>query len=156
MSAVLDERPVFRPMRPADLDTVLAIERTIYAHPWTPGNFRDALQAGYSCWIMECGGYLAGYGVLMPGVKEAHLLNISVAQPWQRRGLGRQLLQYFIRMARGWQAERIFLEVRPSNLPARALYADAGFRELAVRREYYPADERGREDAILMVLELSR
>ena len=154
MSAVLAERPVFRPMRPADLDAVLAIERTIYAHPWTPGNFRDSLQAGYSCWIMECGGYLVGYGVVMLGVKEAHLLNISVAQPWQRGGLGRQLLQYLIRVARGWDAERMYLEVRPSNVAARALYAAAGFRELAVRREYYPADGLGREDAILMVLEL--
>jgi len=154
MSAVLQEKPTFRPMRSSDLDAVLVIERAIYTHPWTLGNFRDSLQAGYSCWIMECAGYLVGYGVVMPGVKEAHLLNVSIAQPWQRRGLGRQLLEYFIRVARGWEAERMLLEVRPSNVAARALYEDAGFSAKAVRREYYPVDGKGREDAILMALDL--
>jgi ribosomal-protein-alanine N-acetyltransferase len=153
MSAVLSHAAVFRPMRIADLDAILAIEQRIYAHPWTAGNFRDSLLAGYSCWLMECGGCLAGYGVLMMGVREAHLLNLSIATDWQRRGLGRTLLHHFIRVARGCEAEHMFLEVRPSNEAARALYADTGFRELYVRRNYYPADA-GREDAILMGLDL--
>ncbi len=142
-----------RPMRRADVQPVLAIEQDIYAHPWTLGNFRDSLQAGYSCWVMECERYLVGYGVLMVGVQEAHLLNVSVAREWQRRGFGRRLLHHFIDLARGYEAQRMFLEVRPSNLAARALYADNGFRQLAVRRGYYPADE-GREDAILMGMDL--
>lgn len=153
MSAVLSEAPAFRPMRAADVDAIVVIEREIYAHPWTAGNFRDSLQAGYSCWVMECIGYLAGYGVLMLGVDEAHLLNLSVAADWQRRGLGRTLLQHLVRIARDCEAERMFLEVRPSNDAARSLYADAGFRALHVRRNYYPADA-GREDAILMGMDL--
>jgi len=153
MSAVLSQAPVFRPMRAADLHGVLAIERRIYSHPWTPGHFRDSLHAGYSCWIMECGGQLAGYGVLMLGVDEAHLLNLSVAAECQGQGLGRSLLQHFIAIARGCEAQRMFLEVRPSNEAARLLYGDTGFRELYVRRGYYPADA-GREDAILMGLDL--
>ncbi|HTS52098.1 MAG TPA: ribosomal protein S18-alanine N-acetyltransferase [Burkholderiales bacterium] len=153
MSAVLSAVPVFRPMRGSDLDAVLAIERAIYTHPWTPGNFRDSLQAGYSCWVIECGGHVAGYGVLMIGVREAHLLNLSVAAGWQRRGLGRSLLHHFIDVARGCEAQHVFLEVRPSNVAARWLYADTGFRELYVRHDYYPAGA-GREDAILMALDL--
>ena len=153
MSAVLSQASGFRPMRAADLDAVLAIEREIYSHPWTMGHFRDSLHAGYSCWVMECGGHLAGYGVLMSGAGEAHLLNLSVAAHWQRQGLGRSLLHHFIAVARGCEARRIFLEVRPSNEAARWLYADTGFRELYVRRAYYPA-EVGREDALLMGLDL--
>jgi ribosomal-protein-alanine N-acetyltransferase len=153
MSAVLSQAPVFRPMRVADLDAVLAIEQGIYSHPWTPGHFRDSLHAGYSCWVMVCGGHIAGYGVLMIGVSEAHLLNLSVAADRQGQGLGRSLLHHFIAIARGCEARRIFLEVRPSNQAARWLYADTGFRELYVRRGYYPASA-GREDAILMGLEL--
>jgi ribosomal-protein-alanine N-acetyltransferase len=102
---------------------------------------------------VECAGYLAGYGVLMIGVSEAHLLNLSVAADWQGQGLGRSLLHHFIAIARGCDAQRIFLEVRPSNEAARWLYADTGFRELYVRRGYYPAGA-GREDAILMGLDL--
>lgn len=153
MSAVLKELPSMRPMRRADVDDVLAIEQDIYAHPWTLGNFRDSLQAGYSCWVMECEGYLVGYGVLMAGVQEAHLLNLSVARDWQRRGFGTRLLHHFIDLARSYEAQRMFLEVRPSNAAALALYAGNGFRRLYVRRGYYPADE-GREDAILMGLDL--
>lgn len=153
MSAVLSPVPVFRPMSAADLDAVLPIEQNIYSHPWTLGHFRDSLHAGYSCWIMECGGAVAGYGVLVIGVGEAHLLNLSVAAEWQRQGLGRSFLQHFIAIARDCEARRILLEVRPSNEAARWLYADIGFRELYVRRGYYPA-ETGREDAILMGLDL--
>ena len=153
MSAVLSQAPAFRPMGSADLTAVLTIEQRIYTHPWTPGHFRDSLHAGYSCWLMECGGDLAGYGVLMTGVGEAHLLNLSVAPDWQGQGLGRSLLHHFIDIARSCEARRMFLEVRPSNQAARWLYADTGFRELYVRRGYYPAGA-GREDAILMGIDL--
>jgi ribosomal-protein-alanine N-acetyltransferase len=153
MSAQLDSLPKLRPMRAPDLDRVMEIEPAIYTHPWSRGNFDDSLKAGYSCWVVECEGVVAGYGVLMIGVKEAHLLNLSVAQDWQGHGLGRFLLDQFIRIARDSDAVQMFLEVRPSNQAARHLYAENGFREIAVRRGYYPA-ARGREDAILMGLVL--
>lgn len=155
MSAVLkEEQPRLRPMQPGDLEAVVAVEQAIYSHPWSLGNFRDSLQAGYSCWIMEQAGRIVGYGVLMVGVREAHLLNLSVAKDWQRRGFGRRLLEHFVELARHYEAQRMLLEVRPSNLAARSLYAQAGFRELAVRRGYYPA-EQGRENAILMGMRLA-
>ena len=153
MSAQLDSLPKLRPMRVADLDYVTQIEPLIYTHPWTRGNFDDSIKSGYSCWVIDCGGTLTGYGVLMIGVREAHLLNLSVAPEWQRRGLGRFLLEQFVRIARDSDAVQIFLEVRPSNLAARHLYADSGFRDITVRRGYYPAT-LGREDAILMGLVL--
>ena len=149
MSALLDNLPECRPMRVADLDWVMAIEPALYAHPWTRGNFDDSITAGYSCWVVECGSALVGYGVLMIGVREAHLLNLSVAIPWQRRGIGRMLLEHFVQIGRASDAAQMFLEVRPSNRAARRLYAQFGFREITVRRAYYPLG-RGREDAILM------
>lgn len=139
----------YRPMREADLDRVAAIEATLYTHPWTRGNFRDSLVSGYSCWLVELDEAPCAYGVLMVGVDEAHLLNISVAQPCQGRGLGRALLGFFETRAREFSARTLLLEVRPSNLAARTLYRSAGFREISVRRNYYPA-QGGREDAILM------
>jgi len=153
MSALLDNLPEFRPMRTGDLDRVMEIEPALYSHPWTRANFDDSLTAGYSCWVVECGSAVAGYGVLMIGVREAHLLNLSVAQDWQRRGFGRMLIEHFVRVARGSDAAQMFLEVRPSNMAARRLYVDFGFREITVRRGYYPLG-RGREDAILMGMAL--
>ena len=140
-------------MTAADVDAVVAIEGAIYPHPWTRGNFTDSLEAGYHCWIVECGGAVSGYTVVMIAAGEAHLLNLSVAAPWQRRGMGRELLKFVLKLARDYGAGRILLEVRPSNGAAIALYGSAGFNQVAVRRGYYPAGDR-REDAVVMQLAL--
>jgi ribosomal-protein-alanine N-acetyltransferase len=141
--------PRYRRMTERDLDAVVAIEQAIYPHPWTYGNFADSLAAGYHCWILECSGEIAGYTVVMIAADEAHLLNLSVAAPWQGRGLGREALAFVVKLARDYAARRIYLEVRSSNTAARALYAAAGFAEIAVRPSYYPAGS-GREDAVVM------
>ncbi|HEX9687131.1 MAG TPA: ribosomal protein S18-alanine N-acetyltransferase [Burkholderiales bacterium] len=153
MSAQLDLIPRYRRMTAVDLDAVVAIEEAIYPHPWTRGNFSDALAAGYECWVVECGGEQAGYCVVMIAAEEAHLLNLSVGSPWQRRGIGREVLGFALQLARRRGAARVLLEVRPSNEAARALYASAGFAEVATRRGYYPA-HAGREDAIVLELAL--
>lgn len=153
MSALLKEVPAFRPMRVEDLNAVIAIERGIYPYPWTRGNFNDSLKAGYSCWVFECAGSMLGYGVMMLAANEAHLLNLSIAEPWQRQGMGRKLLEHFIRLAKDYRGKMMYLEVRPSNIAALRLYENAGFTLVAVRRGYYPG-ENGREDALLMGLPL--
>src|SRR5688572_1775007 len=84
--------PQFRAMTESDLDAVMAIENVIYTHPWTRGNFVESLAAQSHCRVMEWQGVLVGYAVLMAGAGEAHLLNLSIAASWQRRGLGRELL----------------------------------------------------------------
>lgn len=153
VSAQLDNLPRYRSMTAEDLDHVMAIENEVYAQPWTRGNFHDSLMAGYHCRIMELAGEVVGYSVISVGADEAHLLNLSIAAQWQRRGLGRELLKFMIGLAREFLAYKIYLEVRPSNLAGRALYAGAGFREIATRRDYYPGPG-GREDAVVMELEL--
>ena|SRR6185503_16848376 len=155
MSAQLDSLPRYRRMTAADLDTVLRIEEAVYPYPWTLGNFSDSLGAGYHCWVVECAGAVAGYTVVMIAAGEAHLLNLSVAAEWQRRGIGRELLAFVTKLARDYGATRILLEVRPTNEAALALYAGAGFARVAVRRDYYPAGER-REDAIVLQRELQQ
>ncbi len=149
MSAQLDMLPRYRRMIAADLEAVMMIEEAVYPYPWTRGNFADSLATGYHCWIVECGGEMAGYTVVTVAAGEAHLLNLSVAAPWQRRGIGRELLGFVLRLARDYGAAKILLEVRPSNSAALSLYASAGFAEIALRRGYYPAGD-AREDAIVL------
>jgi ribosomal-protein-alanine N-acetyltransferase len=141
-------------MTAGDLDTIVAIEQSIYAHPWTPGNFSDSLSAGYHCWILESGGAIAGYAVVAIAAAEAHLLNLSIAGPLQRRGLGRRLLSFVVKLACDYAARSIFLEVRLSNEAARALYGAAGFKEIGIRKGYYP-DGGAREDAVVLQLSLT-
>lgn len=143
----------FRPMQAVDLDVIMSIEPLIYAHPWTLGNFVDSLQAGYSAWVLEKQDELIGYALQMMVLDEAHLLNLSIARAYQKQGLGRLLLEHMIQVAKNHRAVHMFLEVRPSNISAIALYENMGFNEMAIRRNYYPA-ANGREDAILMGLAL--
>jgi [ribosomal protein S18]-alanine N-acetyltransferase len=157
MSAVLRPQAsdwLHRPMVPADLDAVMAVELGAYSYPWSRGNFQDSLAAGYLSELrLAADGQLLAYWVAMPGADELHLLNLTVAAPWQRRGHGADLLQRLVRRAEGRGDQTLWLEVRQSNAGARALYRAAGFAEVGLRRAYYPA-LGGREDAVVMRLGL--
>ena len=137
-----------RPMEEDDLPAVLAVERAGYPYPWTEGNFRDCLRAGYCCWVLEQDGALIGHGVLSVAVGEAHVLNVCVHPDWQGRGLGRRILDRLLRLAGEHEADTAFLEVRASNTVAQHLYESAGFNEIGLRRGYYPATN-SREDAVV-------
>lgn len=159
MSAVL--RPSFRlrPMTLADLDVVTTIEYLAYPFPWTRGNFIDSLAAGYPAHVLldeKAGDRLIGYFVAMEGVDEVHLLNITVTPSEQGRGHGREMLDALVDLCRDCGAEQLWLEVRQSNPRARELYRRYGFREVGVRRGYYPAAQGQREDARVMTLALER
>lgn len=153
MSAVLKDPSGFEKMVSADLDAVIRIEQAVYTHPWTRGNFDDSLRAGYHCGTYRLERELIGYFVLMIAVEEAHLLNLSVAADRQRQGIGSTLLREVLRICRTQQARHLFLEVRPSNAAALALYAGFDFKQVAQRRAYYPA-HGGREDALVLNFEL--
>ncbi|MCL2876261.1 MAG: ribosomal protein S18-alanine N-acetyltransferase [Betaproteobacteria bacterium] len=143
----------FAPMSGHDLDWVAGQEAALHRFPWSRKIFADSLVAGYACWLMRDADAPVGYAVVLGVLDEAHLLNISVMHTAQRRGLGSRLLEYLISTVRNSGVRRFFLEVRPSNLPAIALYQRAGFVEIARRKGYYPS-QNGREDAIVMRLEL--
>jgi len=149
VSAVLKDSPQLAPMRDADLAAVLAIENAVYSHPWTRGNFADSLRAGYLCRTWRSGADLLGYFVLLVAAGEGHLLNLSVAGAHQRHGHGSTLLAEAMRLAHGRDAQQLFLEVRPTNAGATALYRRFGFRQVSVRPGYYPA-HGGREDALVL------
>ena len=145
-------RVVWRPLAPDDLPYVAALEAHIHAAPWTLGNFRDALAAGYSTRVAERDGRILAYGVLMVAPGEAQILNISVVSDARRQGLGRTLLHQFLDDARHFGAEQCFLEVRVSNVAAIKLYESSGFTRVARRDSYYPSIAPGhpREDALVM------
>lgn len=146
-------QPALRPMYQSDVPDVMAIEVRAYSAPWTEGIFRDCLHVGYSCWVLEGENGLLGYGVMSAGAGEAHLLNLCVAPEAQGRGYGRMLLRHFVEQAVRYHADTIYLEVRPSNRAAIRLYESVGFHQVGMRRGYYPA-ENGREDAMVLALEL--
>lgn len=151
MSAVIDSPEAdLLPLTEAQLPSVLAIERLAYEHPWTEGNFRDSLRAGYHARLLVAGGELLGYYVAMKGVDEVHLLNLTVAPSWQGCGWARLMLDALALWSRGQGAQWLWLEVRVSNARAQHVYERGGFRRVGERRRYYPAAGGLREDAIVM------
>jgi [ribosomal protein S18]-alanine N-acetyltransferase len=98
-------------------------------------------------------GTIAGYGILSVAAGEAHVLNVCIGNDHRGLGYGRRMMRRLVDLARWYGAERIFLEVRPSNPVAHALYASMGFAEIGRRPAYYPA-KGGREEAIVMALEM--
>jgi ribosomal-protein-alanine N-acetyltransferase len=148
--------PRLCPMELEAVDAVLQVENASYAFPWTRGNFIDSLLANHLAWcLFDAHDALLGYAIAMAGVEELHLLNITVAPAHRRHGHARFMMNHLIRHSRDSGVRVLWLEVRPSNAAAHGLYADLGFERVGVRRHYYPAEGRRREDAWVMRLDLT-
>ncbi|MCU7915136.1 MAG: ribosomal protein S18-alanine N-acetyltransferase [Candidatus Thiodiazotropha sp. (ex Gloverina cf. vestifex)] len=155
MSALLrDPLLSLRPMQQEDLAQVIAIEEAVYPFPWTLGIFHDCLRVGYCCWVILLDDVVIGYGVMSVVIDESHILNLCIHPKWRRKGLGNKLIERLLKVARQHGTETAFLEVRSSNLAALKLYEHLGFVRIGQRKNYYPAADRAREDAVVMSLEL--
>ena len=155
MIAAVHPRTEIRLMLPADLKAVAQIEKTAYDYPWSHGIFRDCLLAGYYSLVIELGGEVVGYGIMSIAASEAHILNLCVHPDSQRQGFGRRMLTALLMKAEQCETRKVFLEVRPSNRAALALYESLGFERVGIRPDYYQADY-GREDAVVLASSLPR
>lgn len=141
-----------RPLQTNDIETLVAVEASAHSHPWNSGLFRDCLQGRQMCVLAWAEQRLVGYFVVTAAAGESELLNITVAPGFQGRGVGSLLLQHLL-LTLSAVADTVYLEVRASNQQAIGLYHAAGFSEVGIRPNYYPA-ARGREDAIIFALML--
>lgn len=143
----------FRHMRESDLDAVLKVERGAYSHPWSEASVRNCLgNSQDSCWVLlspEEPEEIIGHAICSVIFDEGHVLNLCIARDWQRLGFGRLLLDHIHDQLQKEGAEKIFLEVRSGNRAAYELYLSRGYRQVGVRKNYYPAAE-GREDALVL------
>ena len=146
------DRVLLRRMEMEDLNSVLKNERKAYRFPWTEGIFKSCLCNGDECWIL-LEKKILGHAVLSFAAREAHLLNLCIHPDHQNQGLGKQVLDHVLSVAKRKGALSIFLEVRASNVAAVSLYESTGFNEIGRRRGYYPS-VTNREDAIVFGKEL--
>lgn len=145
----------FAPMTEAQLEAVERLERLAHPHPWQHRHFVDCLESGYQAQLLMAGDALLGYFVAMKGFEEVHLLNITVSPEHQRQGWARVMLDALALWARGQGAQWLWLEARTGNTRAIHVYHANGFRTVGQRRQYYPAADGLREDALVMSLKLS-
>ncbi len=130
------------------------MEKSLYAFPWSLGNFRDSLNAGYDCWVACHGEQVVGYAILMVALDEAHLLNIAVDSGWQNRGIGRAFLDFMLDAAREAKCQIVYLEVRPTNaLRPAPVPRRRGSSRSPSGRPTIPA-RGGREDALFLGITL--
>lgn len=138
----------FRPMTLQDITQVMIVEQEVYEFPWSDRIFSDCIRVGYLCWLALLDKLIIGHAVISVTTDESHMLNLSIAIKHQRRGFGRQFVEFLVQQAAGREAQTMLLEVRPSNVAAINCYSAAGFNEIGSRKGYYPAPD-GREDALL-------
>ena len=144
-----------RAMVHEDLTQISDIERRSYDFPWSHGVFRDCLLAGYNCIVIERADIVVGYAILSVAAGEAHILNLCVDPKYRHLRYGERLLDEVLLRARRADVSEIFLEVRPSNTAAIALYKKKGFHQITRRLAYYQSKD-GREDAAVLCKVLNR
>lgn len=154
----------FAPATNADLPLLAQVAASASAHPWSLRHFQDSLHGGHHVLMLvgepthpdapaptlPDGRWLLGFFVAMKVMDEVHLLNITTAPEHQRQGWGGVMLDALTLWARQQDCAWLWLEVRASNQPARALYHKTGFCEVGLRRSYYPNGSLPREDAVVM------
>jgi ribosomal-protein-alanine N-acetyltransferase len=134
-----------------DLARAYEIETRAHAFPWSEKTFASNQGERYLNYRLLVGDVMAAFAITQVVLDEATLFNIAVDPAWQRKGLGRQLLEHLIGELEKRGVLTLWLEVRASNTAAIALYESLGFNEATIRRNYYPTAQ-GREDAIIMAL----
>ncbi len=144
----------FRPMTLDDVDAVMLLENEVYQFPWNDRIFRDCIRVGYDCWLALSEETVVAHAVISVAAGESHILNLSVNGNLQGKGIGRQFIQFLLKIARNKRAQIMMLEVRPSNTRAINCYNSAGFNEIGCRKDYYPAPN-GKEDALLFARHIS-
>ncbi|WZY00469.1 ribosomal protein S18-alanine N-acetyltransferase [Bacillus sp. FSL W7-1360] len=145
--------PSIRMMTFADIDQVLAVERSAFKRPWKREAFESELNvknvAHY--FVMEAAGEIIGYCGVWKVIDEAQITNIAIHKKAQGNAYGEWLLRFVMTWLHGVGAEKLSLEVRPSNLAALALYQKLGFNKIGIRKNYYADDL---EDAWVMEVKI--
>ena len=135
-----------------DIDAIVAIEKSSMPNPWHRDNYLEAIQSNHAfIMVVVDGNAIAGFAVFYMTPPESELPDIVVVPSYRGKGIGKELLNRCICELKSKAVDTIFLEVRPSNNPARSLYTKMGFEEIGKRKYFYTNPI---EDAICMVLRM--
>lgn len=137
---------------PADIDEIMEIENVSFTSPWSRESYEELIPLEtISFWVAKTAGKVAGYMLLQRMISEMELHTFAVSPDLRRRGIATKLLEHMRDEAKKAGVKFIFLQVRPTNKEARALYEKFGFKSIGMRRRYYR--DNG-EDAIVMKMEI--
>lgn len=137
-----------RPMTKEDCVQVAAIEATSFSLPWSLKAFTETVEKeNFRYFVAEEEGEIIGYCGFLFVLDEAEIPNVCVKSSARKRGVGKQMMSVLMEEAKKLGMAVLYLEVRESNTPARALYKSLGFEENGIRKNFY---EHPVEHAVLM------
>ena len=143
---------MIRKMTEADVAAVAELEKQCFSMPWSENSIRSELDNELSLWLVaEDQGVVCGYVGSQTVLDESDVMNVAVSESARGKGIGEALMRQLMVELSAIHSEKLTLEVRASNLPARGLYAKLGFSEVGVRKNYY---RDPREDALILSISL--
>ena len=143
---------MIRKMTEADVAAVAELEKQCFSMPWSENSIRSELDNELSLWLVaEDQGVVCGYVGSQTVLDESDVMNVAVSESARGKGIGEALMRQLMVELSAIHSEKLTLEVRASNLPARGLYAKLGFSEVGVRKNYY---RNPREDALILSISL--
>ncbi len=142
------------PVLENDFDRLFEIEQQAHLVPWAKGTLLNSQGERYLNLKLSVENRIVAFAICQFMLDEATLFNIAVDPAYQGKGYGKQLLQALIAQLQQKQITTLWLEVRASNTTAQKLYFSLGFNEVTVRKNYYPTQDGGRENAVVMALYL--
>ena len=138
----------FREMAPEDADAVEVVEKACFSIPWSRDSFwKEAANENTLYLLALDGERVIGYAGCWISFEECQITNVAILPEYRGQGIGTKLFGAIIEAVKAKGVTAMTLEVRPSNAPARALYARYGFKDAGRRPHYYQDDG---EDAIIM------
>jgi ribosomal-protein-alanine acetyltransferase len=146
-------------IRRFEVADAIAVQALAAAAPlaaqWSLQSYKGMLEAGHAAWVATGDGEkLSGFIVARTISGEAEILNLAVATDCRRSGIASALWNAALKNFAMTGVQRIFLEVRASNLAAIAFYRKHGFAKVGSRAGYYPATETGGGEAAVLMQKL--
>jgi len=145
----LEQRFQIREADTKDVDVLALISEESLDLPWKSGDFKQAIESALAvvCVAEDADGVF-GYVVLYHAADEGEVPSVAVSASKRKQGAAKALMQAAFSKAEAQGVKKVFLEVRESNRPARALYDGLGFLQVSVRKNFYTNPT---EDACLMM-----
>lgn len=144
---------IIRPMKEADIETIYQIECDCFSMPWSIDSLKEEVNSLFAFYnVAAIDDEVVAYAGMRTVLDEGEITNIAVDPNSRGRGIGRELLESIVEQAKKRHISKITLEVRSSNEAAKTLYLSVGFKQIAIRKEYY---QKPTEDAIIMQLQFN-
>lgn len=145
--------PIFRKIEEKDIGQIVRLEKETFSDAWSETSIRETCaQSQAFITVTEVDGNIAGYCIIYYVLDEAEIARIAVDEHFRRQGIGHELLSYTFACCEEKKIERVLLDVRESNVSARAFYKKEGFSEDGIRKDFY---EGPKEHAVLMSQSIS-